>query len=161
MKATQELTESAAITLDQLLEQWQGHRRLTRRVIEAFPEDRLFTFSVGNMRPFAQLALEMIQMVPGVTGVVTGQWPPLAENKPATKAELLKLWDDNTALLEREWPGVTAERMQLEDAAFGQWKNKNYATVFYFIDNEIHHRAQGYVYLRALGIEPPAFYDRN
>jgi uncharacterized damage-inducible protein DinB len=29
------------------------------------------------------------------------------------------------------------------------------------IDNEIHHRGQGYVYLRALGIEPPGFYDRE
>ena len=32
---------------------------------------------------------------------------------------------------------------------------------FYFVDNEIHHRGQGYVYLRALGIEPPAFWDRH
>jgi uncharacterized damage-inducible protein DinB len=31
----------------------------------------------------------------------------------------------------------------------------------YWIDNEIHHRGQAYVYLRALGIEPPAFYDRG
>jgi uncharacterized damage-inducible protein DinB len=28
------------------------------------------------------------------------------------------------------------------------------------IDNEIHHRAQGYVYLRLLGLEPPAFFER-
>jgi uncharacterized damage-inducible protein DinB len=33
--------------------------------------------------------------------------------------------------------------------------------ILYVIDNEIHHRGQGYVYLRALGIEPPAFYDRS
>jgi uncharacterized damage-inducible protein DinB len=31
----------------------------------------------------------------------------------------------------------------------------------YAIDNEVHHRGQGYVYLRSLGIEPPAFYDRS
>ena len=40
------------ITPDALLAQWQGHRRLTRRVIEAFPDDKLFTFSVAGMRPF-------------------------------------------------------------------------------------------------------------
>jgi uncharacterized damage-inducible protein DinB len=33
--------------------------------------------------------------------------------------------------------------------------------VLYVIDNEVHHRGQGYVYLRALQIEPPAFYDRS
>ena len=33
-------------------------------------------------------------------------------------------------------------------------------SVLYGIDNEVHHRGQGYVYLRALGITPPAFYER-
>ncbi|WP_245808378.1 DinB family protein [Deinococcus hopiensis] len=33
-------------------------------------------------------------------------------------------------------------------------------SVLYGIDNEIHHRGQGDVYLRALGVEPPAFYSR-
>ena len=56
------------ITPDGLLSHWQAHRRLTRRVIEAFPEDKLFTFSVGGMRPFGALAMEMITMaVPMVT----------------------------------------------------------------------------------------------
>jgi uncharacterized damage-inducible protein DinB len=32
--------------------------------------------------------------------------------------------------------------------------------LLYCIDNEIHHRGQGYVYLRALGIEPPPFWER-
>ena len=35
-----------------------------------------------------------------------------------------------------------------------------WAATIYTIDNEIHHRGQGYVYLRALGLEPPAFYER-
>jgi uncharacterized damage-inducible protein DinB len=36
-----------------------------------------------------------------------------------------------------------------------------YDLFFYLIDNEIHHRGQGYVYLRALDIEPPFFPDRS
>jgi hypothetical protein len=36
------------ITPEALLEHWQGHRRLTRRLIDAFPEDQLFSFSVGR-----------------------------------------------------------------------------------------------------------------
>jgi hypothetical protein len=35
-----------------LLEHWQGHRRVTRRMIQAFPDDALFGFSIGGMRPF-------------------------------------------------------------------------------------------------------------
>ncbi len=48
-------TKTASIqveTADQVLHHWQGHRELTRRTIEAFPEDKLFTFSVGGMRTF-------------------------------------------------------------------------------------------------------------
>jgi hypothetical protein len=71
-------TESASavvITPEALLDHWQGHRRLTRRVIEAFPEDQLFSFSVGGMRPFGALALEMISMgAPMLRGTVTGDW---------------------------------------------------------------------------------------
>jgi uncharacterized damage-inducible protein DinB len=47
------------------------------------------------------------------------------------------------------------------DKAFGQWESSGLNTILYGIDNEIHHRGQAYVYLRALGIEPPAFYDRS
>lgn len=50
------------LTADALLDHWQGHRKLTRRAIEVFPEKELFQYSVGSMRPFAELALEMIAM---------------------------------------------------------------------------------------------------
>jgi uncharacterized damage-inducible protein DinB len=44
---------------------------------------------------------------------------------------------------------------------FGQYEFPIIENIFYFIDNEIHHRGQGYVYLRALGIEPPFFWTRE
>jgi uncharacterized damage-inducible protein DinB len=152
-----------------ILEHWQGHRRLTRRVIEAFPEDKLFSFSVGGMRPFAQLALEFIGMAaPGIEGVLTGEWRISEEldhhtnsNPPQTKTELLQRWDEVTAKIDRLWPNIPVERFTEQDTAFGQYEGPVYSFIQYFIDNEIHHRGQGYVYLRVLGIEPPAFYDRS
>ncbi len=70
------------INPQQLLAHWQGHRRLTRQLIEAFPEDKLFTYSVGGMRPFAMLVQEFLDMaVPGLQGVVTGTWQK-AEDMP-------------------------------------------------------------------------------
>jgi uncharacterized damage-inducible protein DinB len=151
------------ITKEQLLEHWQGHRRVTRRVIEAFPEDKLFAYSVGGMRPFSALAMEMIGMAtPGINGVITGKWEQYSEKKaPATKKELLELWDKTTKELDSLWPQIPEKRFQENDKAFGQWEGPVYFFVFYWIDNEIHHRAQGTVYLRSLGIEPPAFWDRS
>src|ERR1700739_3945983 len=80
-------------TADAVLKNWQGHRRLTRKVIEAFPEDKLFHFSVGGMRPFADMAWEFIRMaVPIVEGVSTGKWQEWTQSngqKPTTKSDLL------------------------------------------------------------------------
>jgi hypothetical protein len=57
----------------QLLIHWQGHRNLTRRVIEAFPEKDLFEFSIGGMRPFSKLALELIAIGgPALKSIVEG-----------------------------------------------------------------------------------------
>jgi uncharacterized damage-inducible protein DinB len=158
-----ETTPLNVIDAETLLQNWQGHRRLTRRVIEAFPEDKLFHFSVGGMRPFAEMAWEFIRMaVPIAEGVATGKWKEFnSGSNPASKAEILMLWDLQTAQLNEIFPNIPAHRFSEIDKAFGQWEMPGAATIQYAIDNEIHHRGQGYVYLRALGIEPPHFWERN
>ena len=155
-------TSNLFISTDELLKHWQGHRKLTRKMIEAFPEDKLFKYSVGGMRPFSALVMEMLAMaVPGLKGLLTGKWENWSENNaPSTKEELLTLWDDATEQMNAIWPQIPAERFQETDTAFGQWQGTGYYFIFYFIDNEIHHRGQAYVYLRSLGVEPPAFWDR-
>ncbi|CAM3425600.1 DinB family protein [Deinococcus saxicola] len=147
----------------QFLEYWQGNRRLTRRVINAFPkdqpEDRLFTFSVGGIRPFGVLAWEIHQVSElTLTGLLTGKWPmPEWRNGVSQdRAELLKAWDKLTVRIETEMPKVDpAFFSRLHTLPWGEMSG--WAAAIYNIDNEIHHRGQGYVYLRALGIEPPEF----
>ncbi len=159
---TTETTPMNMLTAETLLNNWQGHRRLTRKTIEAFPEDKLFQFSVGGMRPFAEMAWEFIRMaVPIVEGVSTGKWEEYKTAKPSSKSELLRLWDEQTAELNENFPKIPPHRFSEVDKAFGQWEMPGLATIQYAIDNEIHHRGQGYVYLRALGIEPPPFWERD
>jgi len=159
---TTETTPMNMLTAEPLLNNWQGHRRLTRKTIEAFPEDKLFQFSVGGMRPFAEMAWEFIRMaVPIVEGVSTGKWEEYKTAKPSSKSELLRLWDEQTAELNEKFPKIPPHRFSEVDKAFGQWEMPGLATIQYAIDNEIHHRGQGYVYLRALGIEPPPFWERD
>jgi uncharacterized damage-inducible protein DinB len=160
---TTETAQVTALTTDDVLKHWQGHRALTRRTIEAFPDDKLFTFSVGGMRPFAELAMEFIRMaVPIVDGVATGKWVEFNSGSPNpnTQAELLALWDEQTRQLDEKFPAIPPHRFAEIDKAFGQWEMPGIATIQYGVDNEIHHRGQGYVYLRALGIEPPHFWER-
>ncbi len=150
------------LTADALLKSWQGHRLLTRKTIEKFPEDKLFQFSVGGMRPFGEMALEFISMtLPIAKGVATGKWEEYKGEKPRTKSEVLKVWDEQTKELDQLFPTIPQHRFSEVDKAFGKWEAPGVATILYAIENEIHHRGQGYVYLRALGIEPPFFWERG
>lgn len=157
------------ITSKELLEHWQGHRRLTRKMIEAFPEDKLFNYSVGGMRPFSALVMEFVGMAEdGMIGVATRKWNTVQEllhhseaEIPHTKAKLLERWDRVTEHINKYWAQIPPGRFQENDVAFGQWEGTVLFFINYWIDNEIHHRGQGYVYLRSLGIEPPAFWDRE
>ena len=99
---------------------------------------------------------------PIARGVATGKWVMREDlPSPRTKAELLALWDEATAVINTIWPTIPARRFAEVDKAFGNWESSGITAILYAIDNETHHRGQGYVYLRALGIEPPAFYDRS
>jgi uncharacterized damage-inducible protein DinB len=152
---------ASAITPEALLERWQGHRRLTRRVIEAFPEDRLFAFSIGGMRPFGAMARELLSMAaPMARGVATGEWETTWDREPVPKANLLEEWDAATAEIDRLWTQLPVERFHETLTAFGQYEDVGYNLIMYVIENEVHHRGQGYVYLRALDIEPPPFWER-
>lgn len=157
---------ASIVPADAFLAHWLGHRRLTRRVIEAFPEDQLFTHSIGGMRPFGVMAMELVEIAGAMArGVATDEWIKMdSHDRRATisKAELLRLHDESTATVTEWWPRIPHERLGAESTmtAFGQYPGKVYDLLLYAIDNEIHHRAQGYVYLRSLGIAPPPFYER-
>lgn len=157
------MSTSQILSKAELLNHWQGHRRLTRRVIEAFPEDKLFTFSVGGMRPFADLAKEMLSIaVPGLEGIVNRAEGAYEESQPdtTTKEALLRRWDEATPRIDALFDQIPEADFHETFNLFGQFNFPIIENIFYFIDNEIHHRAQGYVYLRALEIQPPFFWER-
>jgi uncharacterized damage-inducible protein DinB len=160
--ATESTSSAVVISPEALLEHWQGHRRLTRRVIEAFPEDQLFDFSIGGMRPFGKLAAEMLGLAaPMVHGLVTEKWEEYSTKDADSRDAILRKWDESTQEIDTLWPRIPVEAFQSTVNAFGQYEGKVYDLLLYVIDNEIHHRGQGYVYLRALGIEPPHFWERD
>jgi hypothetical protein len=95
------------ITPEDLLEHWQGHQRLTSRIIEAFPENQLFSFApAAPMRSFGGMVLELIRMVePTLDGFLSGEWvtPDWSgiERQVFSKAELLDMWGATGQLFAR------------------------------------------------------------
>ena len=154
---------ATVLNSQQLLIHWQGHRNLTRRVIEAFPEKDLFEFSIGGMRPFSKLTLELLAIAgPALKSIVDGTISEFDEAfNPTTKQEILQKWDKQTEVINEYFTQISEERFQESFNLFGQYEFPIYQNILYFVDNEIHHRGQGYVYLRALGIEPPFFWERE
>ncbi len=150
------------ITPNELLNHWQGHRALTRRVIETFPEKEMFAFSIGGMRTFAQLCHELISIgAPAMKAIVGREDTPYAEPVGLdTKAAILEQWDRDTQTIDRHFNQLGQDDFAETFNLFGQYNFTIIHNILYFIDNEIHHRGQGYVYLRAIGIEPPFFWDR-
>ncbi|MBF7091019.1 damage-inducible protein DinB [Flavobacterium sp. ALJ2] len=151
------------ITPEDLLKHWQGHRVLTRHVIEAFPEKDFFEFSIGGMRTFSQLADELLAIAaPALKNIVEREIQPYkeGEEKLIFKAQYLEKWDESTVKINQYWEKLMIEDFSESFNLFGQYESPIIQNILYFIDNEVHHRGQGYVYLRALGIEPPFFWDR-
>ena len=166
---TNQLIENTngTLSLNQLLEHWQGHRSLTRKTIVAYPDDQFRSFSIGGMRTFSELLSEIIDIADkGIDGLVTGSWDTLDEaNHTAgrslkSKEDFLTAWDQLTEKINSKWGDLTPDRLEKVEKAFGLYEAPNFSTLLYFIDNEIHHRGQAYVYLRALGVTPPPFWER-
>ncbi len=151
------------ISKQELLQHWLGHRALTAKTIAAFPEDALFNFSVGGMRTFAQMIAELLALSgEGLQELATGEQKPFNEAVPATeKQALLDLWNKNTAAITSMVDKIHETDIHRSVKLFGQYEFSVQNHLLYFIDNEVHHRAQAFVYLRALGVEPPPFWLRD
>ena len=149
------------LTPSALLSNFKDARALTRNVMEAFPEKDLFEFSIANLRPFSQMVEEFLMITNYIfTETLHEKHTPFyTEGQfPTTKTEVLALWDKVTEIIDREWKevgdytqSITIYQMTF---SFAQW-------ILYAIENETHHRGQGYTSLRALGIEPPFFWGRE
>lgn len=78
------------------------------------PEDQLFSFSVGSMRPFGHLAIEMVSMAAaGIRGLATGQWTMVSDllhhsgaSALGTREQLLEAWDGRTKHIDALWPQI-------------------------------------------------------
>jgi uncharacterized damage-inducible protein DinB len=155
------------ITSDSILNHWQNHRKLTREVIEAFPDGKLFKYSVGGMCPFAIMVKELICIADSGIQYLFQDIPvsePARHSGMAfanTKEEILNLWDDVTYKIDVLWPLIPQQRFHEATVVCESHTKTTSEIILSWIDNEIHHRAHGYLYLRSLKIELPFFRNHS
>ncbi|MCJ7842478.1 DinB family protein [Lederbergia sp. NSJ-179] len=153
------------ISKEEFMEILEGNRRLTIRTMEAFPEDKLFDYApVEPLRPFAEMVKEILNVERAfMRGIARDDWEYKdVFSEVSTKADLLSACEKMRGETREMWSSVTDERLaeMKEDPFFGAGQQSHIERLQYALENEIHHRGQGYIYLRVLGIEPPAFYIR-
>ncbi|MFJ7754582.1 DinB family protein [Peribacillus muralis] len=150
---------------DGLLEILEGNRRLTMRVVEAFPEEELFHYATADkLRPFAEMIKEIMNIESAyIRGIALHVWD-FQDSFAAisTKEDLISACVAIREDTRKLWQEVTEETLEVieKDPFFGPLQS-HFSRLQYGLENEIHHRGQGYIYLRTLGIEPPEFFVRN
>ena len=92
MKSAPQTT--ALVTPESLLKHWQGHRSITRKAIEMFPEEYLFGFQPAPpMRSFGTLMIEVIGMIePTLNGAEIGDFSWGEFGKMHTLFDVLASW---------------------------------------------------------------------
>ena len=150
----------------EFLAQWEGHRGLTLRAARAFPEDKLFTYApTAALRPFGVMLDEIARIeLAYVRGLAEDKWAYDPENQPRATdtAGAIAFLEETRNYTRRVWGDINEETLltvRSDPFFFGSTK-RPYDWLVYCLDNEVHHRGQGYIYLRELGIEPPAFWER-
>jgi uncharacterized damage-inducible protein DinB len=150
----------------EFLRQWEDNRRLTVRAAQAFPADRLFTYvPTAALRPFGTMLDEIgrIQLA-YMRGLAEDRWAWDPEDPPAPKdaASAIAFVENAQAYTRRVWADISEETLLTarKDPFFFGADKRPYDWLVYCQENEIHHRAQGYIYLRELGVEPPPFWQR-
>jgi len=148
------------LTLEQFVNHFQGHRRLTIRTIQAFPATELFSYKVEPLRSFGEMMNEVLAVEAYTfNGIRSGKWVWQPGEQADSKEGLLAAFEQ-AAARSTAWAQLSLERVEAVETDNWQLTWSNRERLLYMLDNEIHHRAQGYVYLRLLGLEPPAFYQR-
>lgn len=162
MSKTTGTAGSVSVTPEVMLAYWQDERLQTREIIEAFPDDHLFFYSLNGMKPFSELAWELISMtIPAATGITTGHWQPTGSYsrtwdktlKPLNKKDLLAIWDKVTAEMNRLWHEMPEGRLEEKQTVFGLGSGPVYSFVLRYVDQEIQYRCQALMYLRSLQLD--------
>jgi uncharacterized damage-inducible protein DinB len=147
---------------------WEDNRRLTLKVARSFPEDALLMATpVPGMRPFAEMLLEIAGLEHFlIHGLSEGDWAwgPERTSPVETTGQLFTQPEATREYTRQVWPSISEGLLVAvhpAPPAFGGPSAPPIDWFQYALENEVHHRGQGYAYLRHLKVDPPVFYDRS
>lgn len=147
-------------SLQGMIEGLRLHVGVSLRAIEAIPADKIDSHPIANMRSPKELALHSFAYMRCVpSGIIKGSFTTEDCAEPVdsitTRDELVKWCKESWEIAEKGLSQATdAQLGAMVETPFGKpFPGWMLATIVY--DEHLHHRGQLFVYLRAMGIEPP------
>ena len=136
---------------------------VTRKIIQAFPEDKLDWSPAGGSRTAREIIAHVYGMLAShaaavLKGALTEEEHLAAEKAPGGTAEELLNWcEDRFDDFQRDARLATDEQLASKVKFFyGEFPGGS--ILMCVLDEYWHHRGQLTVYLRLLGIQPPNLY---
>ncbi|OPG15304.1 hypothetical protein B2M26_12630 [Ferroacidibacillus organovorans] len=150
------------------LDVWEENRRLTNFVVRDLDAaEAMDKQPVNGMRPFREMLFEIWGIENAyLRGLALDQWKWEGipdELRTAPIQEALAYGQHVREQTRKLWPSISMESLTImrSEPFWGGPDGTAMSWLTYALENEIHHRGQGYVYLRLLGKEPPAFFVRT
>lgn len=148
-----------------LLKEFEAQAPITRRFLERLPEDKLTWKPHEKSMTAGQLAYHLASVPAGIVQLVKNNPVPAPESfqfpQPASRDEVLKLFDDGVVTVRRELPEFTDDAMNetwrlVNDKweIFAQPRGEFLRDVM--LSHWYQHRGQFSVYLRLLNVPVPA-----
>lgn len=136
---------------------WTSEAKTTRKVLARIPEGSEYRPDPKS-RTAQEIAWQIIceeRMIIDAleTGVVTWAPPPM----PATMAEVVEIYDRQSADLARRWKALPAARWSGTLEFFGDTRPAS-PMAWSFLFDIVHHRGQITTYLRPMGSTVPQIY---
>jgi len=156
------------LTQKSLAPMWDQIRQrhgIALRLIEALPADRIHDHAIPNMRTPAQLVAHLYGMVVRemTEGVVRGEIREVDDAKVAaglrTHADLLAFVRESYAAAAKAVASITDAQLQGTVKTPWGMNPPGWMMISAMQDEFFHHRGQLYVFVRAMGAEPPVMWD--
>jgi uncharacterized damage-inducible protein DinB len=159
------------VYLDQIMTYWDNVRSVTKRFLDVFPPEHLDFRPVETVFTARhQLQHLIASEAMFVRGWTAGVWDRPWQDGRWVAHDLVDESFDTIPGIGRFYDKVHREALQFLRSLPNDAGSRIYQTslgplsidamALYAIDEEIHHRAQLGIYLRCLGIQPPAFLQR-
>ncbi len=139
------------------IELWAKEAKTTRNVIARIPEGSDYRPDPKS-RPASEIAWQIVcEEAMLIDGVEQGKvvWAPRPQ--PATMAEVLREYDEQSAAMSARWHALPAERWEGSLEFFGSERHAG-RMAWSFLFDIVHHRGQITTYLRAMGSTVPQIY---